>query len=58
MWKYEVRHLVVNYGVTMEERATRYGYAKAYHVTISRNRQDTKSHIIRISTLPFARILS
>ena len=29
----KVGHLVVNYGVTMEERATRYGHAKACHVT-------------------------
>ena len=57
MWKYEVRHLVINYGVTIKKRATRYKYAKAYHVTISHNRQDAKSYIIRISTLSFAYIL-
>ena len=43
MWKYEIRHLVINYRVTIEERATRYGHAKAYHVTISRDRQDAKT---------------
>ena len=26
----------------MEERATRYGHAKAYHVTISRDRQESR----------------
>ena len=34
----------------MKERVTRYKHAKVYHVTISRDRQDAKSHVIRIST--------
>ena len=34
----------------MEERATRYEHAKACHVTMSRDRQGAKSHVIRIST--------
>ena len=51
MWKYEVRHLVINYGVTMKKRATRYEHAKACHVIMSRDRRDAKSHVIRISTL-------
>ena len=38
MWKYEVRYLVINYEVTIEKRATRYKYAKAYYITISYNR--------------------
>ena len=57
MWKYEVRHLVINYRVTIKKRATRYRYAKAYHVTILYDRQDAKSHVIRISILFFVCIL-
>ena len=57
LWKYEIRHLVIDYGVTIEERTTRYKHAKAYYITILRNRQDVKSYIIRISILLFIRIL-
>ena len=57
MWKYEVRYLVVNYRVTMEEKATRYGHAKAYHVIILHDYQDAKSHVIRILILSFIYIL-
>ena len=42
MWKYEIRYLVINYRVTMEERATRYEHAKACHVTMSRDRQESR----------------
>ena len=37
MWKYKVRYLVVNYRVTIKERATRYKRAKAYYVIILYN---------------------
>ena len=42
MWKYKIRYLVINYRVTMEERATRYEYAKACHMTISHDRQESR----------------
>ena len=57
MWKYKVEYLVVNYEVTMKKRATRYEYAKAYHMIILCDYQDAKSYIIRILILPFIYIL-
>ena len=53
----KVGHLVIDYGVTMKKRATRYKYAKAYYITILHNRQNIKSYVIRILILSFAYIL-
>ena len=36
----KVEYLVINYEVTIKKRATRYEHAKAYYVTISRDRQE------------------
>ena len=37
MWKYKIRYLVINYRVTIKKRATKYKYAKAYHVIVLRD---------------------